>query len=639
MGMTPGEPADISIPITASCFTNLANARSGLWMFATGRLREHVGIEQAHKQLGTFWRDALVATAPTAVPGQRLQSWLHMELEVNAAGTGINRTLRTQFERPLQILMALVILILLVACVNLANLTLARAAVREREMSVRLSLGATRLHVIRELLTESLLLSAAGAALALGVATWASHLLVAIIARGAEIPIVLDLRPDWRVFGFAALAAAATGALLSLAPGWHMSRRQPADVLRADGRTSGNGTAPLGKLLIIAQIALSLILVIGAGLLLRTFESLRSFDPQFQRSGVVQVGLQRRPDSSNTEKSDGFKDIDATTYRKDIIEAVAQVPRVISASYAGIQIPAGDTSWKDTVSSTATDSPGDTTRVATLVIVSPEFFQTLGIPIVSGRSFDWSDDDHHPRIAMVDSNLARRLVPSGDVVGTRVSFGVQPQLHDLQCVGVVRAARLTNLRDSNAMVIYVPFAQYGTSFGNLFVRAQNPTETMRSVQHEIESLGREYVTTAKTLEETNDEALVEDQATATLSTIFAGLALLLAGIGLFGLMSYAVTRRRREIGIRMALGSRRDLILRMILRESIALTITGLAIGLPCALAATHLIAHFLFGVTPSDPLTFVIAVTALLMVGAIAGWWPALRATKVHPIIALKSE
>src|SRR5262249_30659409 len=254
----------------------------------------------------------------------------------------INRSLRSQFERPLRILMGVVALILLVACVNLANLTLARAAVRVKEMSVRLSLGATRVHVVRQLLTETMLLSAAGAVLALGLAVWAGPLLVAMISHGSATPVVLDLRPDWRVFCFAAFAAVATGVLIGLAPAWHISRQQPANVLRADGQAKGTGSALLGKGLIIAQIALSLVLVVSAGLLLRTFQSLRSFDPKYQRSGVLQLSLQAR--------LEGSKGTDTAAYRKRLLDAVTSVPGVISASFANIEIPAGDTTWKDTVS-------------------------------------------------------------------------------------------------------------------------------------------------------------------------------------------------------------------------------------------------------------------------------------------------
>jgi len=556
-----------------------------------------------------------------------------MELEITSAATGINAELRSRFERPLHVLMGVVGLILFVACVNLANMMLARVAARSREMSVRVALGATRLLVITQLLTENLLLSGFGTLLALVLAIAASHLLVAMISEGAATHVIFDLRPDWRVFCFAALMAVGTAGLIAFAPAWHMLRQDPADVLRNTERTLAGSVGWLSKVLIVTQIAASLVVLAGAGLLLRTFEALRSLDPQFQKKSVVQVRLNPQPE--------GFRNVDMNSYRKQLVEAVASLPGVASASFAGLEIPAEDTGWTDTVSATAVDSPADATRVANLVIVSPGFFKTLGIPIISGRYFDWTDDEQHPRIAIVDSKLAQRLVAAGDVLGTRVRFGVQPEFQELQVVGVARSARLISLRDPNKLVIYVPSTQHQhySQLGNLFVRAQDPARVTRAVQDEIRSRGREYSIDAKTLEDTYDQAMVEDRATAMLSSLFAVLALSLAGIGLFGLMSYTVAKRTREIGIRMAMGAQRADVLQLVLRDSLLLTVTGVAIGVFCAVAATRLIVHMLFGVAPDDPLTFAVAGSTLLAVGVVAGYWPARRAMKIDPMAALRWE
>jgi predicted permease len=631
MGMTPGIPADITIPLTAEPFPDLMTERSLLWIFVTGRLRDGITVEQAREQLRSFWHEALVATAPTTAPGQRLQSWLAMGLEANPAATGLNPDLREHFERSLQVLMGLSGLVLLVACVNLANLTLARVVARTREMSVRVALGATRLEIVRQLLTETLLLSATGALLAFAFAFWGSPLLMATIAGGLRPPAVLDLRPDWRIFCFTALAAVGTAALIACAPAWYTTRQRCSDALRADERTLTSGAGVLSKGLMVTQIAVSLALVFGAGLLLQTFASLRSLDPKFQRAGVLQLDLNPQPAKT--------KNVDMNRYRKQMIDAVANVPGVISASFASVDIPVGDSGWRDTVSASSVDSPADAARLATLVAVSPGFFRTLGIPILRGRDFDWADDEKHPHVAIIDSNLARRLFPSGDALGSRVRFGIRPELQDLRIIGIARSARLVDFRDPDALTFYLPSPQDPDRSGNLFVRSDQPAAIMRSVQSEIQSQGQEYSTSARTLVQTSDEALVEDRTMAVLSSLFAGLALVLAGIGWFGLMSYGVTRRNREIGIRIALGARPGLIVKLILREGLLLSVTGIMIGIPCTIAATRLIARMLFGVSPADPLTFAVAAALLLIIGVMAAYWPARRATRIDPIAALRCE
>ncbi len=628
-GMTPGEPPDITIPIVASPIDR--ESRGLLWVHATGRLRRGVSIDQAHTQLASFWPELLMETVPTESRGLRRQSFLAMRLAVEPAAGGADTGLRDRISRPLFLLMGVVALILLIACVNFANLTLARAAARSQEMSTRAALGASRRQIILQLIAESLLLSATGAALALAFAHWGGPLLLNLITRGARSPVALDLRPDWRVFSFTTAAAVLTGVFIGLVPAWQMSRQEPALVLRQRG--AGRAQGRWGKVLIVAQIALSLVLLFGAGLLLRTFENLRSSHPGFQRTGILEAGLH--------PLRDGYKGVDMNTYRRQLVERAAGLPGALSAAFSYLPVPAGDVGWKETVSPLGAEGAAYPSVLATLVAVSPGFFNTLAIPILSGRDFDWNDDQRHAHAAVVDNQTARRLFPSSDAIGKRVRFGVQPVFQDLEIVGVVRDARVIDLRDENQRVFYVPIGQYPYlgEEGNLLVRANHPAALARKLDNGIRSFGREYVTQTKTIEQMSDQTLVAERATAILSTAFAAAALLLAGIGLFGLMSYTVTRRTREIGIRMALGSPPGHILRMILRETLLLTLAGVTLGAPCALGATRLIAHALFELSPVDPFTLAVASSALFVVGAIAGYLPARRALQSDPMAALRCD
>jgi len=388
-GMTPGEPPDITISILAAPFDR--ESRALLWIFATGRLRPGVSIDQARTQLASFWPGLLEATVPTESRGARRQSFLSMWLAMESAAAGADTGLRDRVLQPLYLLMGVVPPVLLIACVNLANLTLARAAARSHEMSTRAALGASRRQIVLQLLTESTLLSATGALRALAFAHWGSPLLAGLITQGSLHPVTLDLRPDWRVFSFTAVAAILTGALIGLVPAWQMCRQQPA-LLRPRGADRGTGRS--GKVLIVAQIALSLVLLFGAGLLLRTFENLRSADPGFQATGVLEAGLHPRPL--------GYQSLDINTYRRQLVELAAGLPGAISAAFSDLPVPAGEQGWKETVSPSGAGGNPDLSVLATLASVSPGFFKTLAIPLVSGRDFDWTDDPRHSPLAIVD---------------------------------------------------------------------------------------------------------------------------------------------------------------------------------------------------------------------------------------------
>ncbi|MDE0432632.1 MAG: ABC transporter permease [Bryobacterales bacterium] len=630
-GMTPGQTPDLVIPITAAPFPR--QSRSSLWVSVGGRLNQDVTIEQAKAQLQSFWSDVLMATVPTQSPGERRASFLSMKLEVESAASGVKEGLRSQFVQPLHLLLGITGLILLVLCVNLASLTLASYATRDQEMGTRLALGASQWQLSGQLLAESLFLSATGAVGALVIAHWGSTLLSGFMSKGALVPVVLNLSPDWRVFSFTASVALVTGLIIGVTAVWQVFHLEPASVLHRGQRVLGRRVRILARVLIVAQIAMSLVLLHGAGLFLRTLKNLRSFDPGFSRAGVFQVSLYPKPKA--------FEKWNVNSYRKDLIDRVASLPEVGSAAFSNLPVPVGEKGWRDTVVLDSTDLGSSVEVMAILVFVSPGFFKTLGIPLASGRDFDWTDNDEHPGVAIVDSELAEQILPAGNAVGERISFSVHSRFQALEVVGVVGAARLVDLRNANLPVVYVPSPQHRgfSQRGNLFVRASHLAAAAQSVENEIASLGYEYPTSLNTLDYTSEQALLRERAIATLATFFAILSLLLAAIGLFGLMSHTVTRRTREIGIRLALGSQRRHVFRVILTETLLLTIIGISVGSLCAFWATTLVTHMSFGFAPDDPHTLVIPAMVLFAIGAAAGYLPARRAMRMDPLAALRYD
>lgn len=634
-GMTTGQPPDITIPITAYPMLAEANefqleSRSLLWLFVIGRLKDGVTVEQARAQLLSFWPDVLLATASTDTPGPRRDRFLSMGLELTPAAKGFSAGIRFQFARPLYILAGIVALILLVACVNLANLMLARAAARSHEMSVRVAIGASRWSLAQQVFAESLVLALSGALLGLGFAYWGSRLLVRFMAQQSTVPLSFDLNPDPLVLSFAIGVALLTGILFALAPAWRSAREDPAAVLQQGARGLTGGVGQLSKALIVTQVALSMVLLLGAGLLVSSFEKLRSVNLGFSEERILQIELYPRPG--------GYQNADLFAYQRQLLERVAAVPGVASASL-GFSVPSPD-AWHDFASEASAD-PSSASRVVTYAAeVSPGFFQTLGIPLLHGSVFTDADDKNHPPLAVISNGLAKNLFPAGDAIGKTLRFGVMPEYQNIRVIGVAADARLVNLRDASPPILYLSSLQFPHEWGSLIVRtAESPDALVKTIDQEIDSFGHEYVLSTKTVAEVVSSELGEERVIALLSGFFAALALLLASIGLYGLMSYAVTRRTREMGIRVAVGAQSQDVLWIVLRETLTLALIGLAVGIPCAVAACRLISSMLFGLTSSDVPTIVAVSMLLLVVALFAGYLPARRASSIDPIVALRSE
>jgi len=626
-GISVGDAPEITVPAGALENYDLSS-RSLLWLSVTGRLQPGVSLERARTQIQSFWPRLLEETVPTQSVGPRRQSFLSMRLRLDPARTGVNTDLREKVHTPLYLLLAMVGLILLLVCINLASLTLARASARAHEVATRIALGASPWQAVRQSVVESVLLASTGAALGLGLAWWGSRILAGLLTRGREFPVLLDLRPDWRVLCFSAACAILTGLFIGMVPAWKLSRESSAQ-LAPGRRTLSQGVGILGKALIVSQIAISLVLLQGAGLFVRSLQALRSFNPGFERKSLAEIEFAPQPQAKRLAQS--------SDYRRELVQSITNLPGVESAAFSSLQVPANNGGWTETASAVNDTNAADTVS-ATLNAVSPGFFHTLSIPFVAGRDFNWNDDANHPRVIVIDSLLAQQLFPHSNPIGQHLRFGVQPDLEDLEIVGVAQSARLVDVRDGNAAVLYVPDTQYG-SYTALLVRERAGVALDKAVANEFLSLGQEYVTAVHTYEEKSDEALVYEQMTARLSSFFAVVALLVAAAGLFGLMSYAVTLRTREIGIRMALGSQRAAVLGLIVREAVSLTTIGIALGIPCALVAGHLVAHMLFELSAADPVTLLSASATLLLTGAMAGYLPARTAMKLDPVVALRQD
>jgi predicted permease len=498
-------------------------------------------------------------------------------------------------------------------------------------MGVRVALGASGARLARQLLTESVLLSALGAAVGFVLACWGSVALKDFVTGGYLVPSALNVNPDLRVLGFAAALAILTGILFGLAPVWHLARGSPIGPLQENSGTLGNPAGRFGKGLISIQVALSLILLMGAGLFIRSLEKLTSVDPGFQTQSVLDMQLFPRPH--------GYENLDNLTYYSELLQRVSRLPGVAGAALSHLR-PPGGYEWQEPVS--ASSAPMGPGTQAGQAWVSPGFFETLGIRLLSGRDFNWKDNEHSPRVAILSQSLAGHLFPAEDAIGRRINIGTEPKWQNVEVVGIVADTHLYDVRSGNTCAAYVDALQAGdfAHWSSLEVRAtSNPMAVAVAARNTVDNLGHEYVLMSRTLKQVKDQSLLNERLTAMLSELFGGLALLLVATGLYGLMAYNVAQRMREMGIRMALGAPPASILWMVLRETLTLIIIGLAIGIPCALMAAKLIAHMLFGLSPHDPLTLGAVMLALILATVLAGYIPARHATKVEPIVALRYE
>jgi predicted permease len=521
--------------------------------------------------------------------------------------------------------MAMVALVLMIACANVANLLLARATARQREIAVRLAIGAGRGQLIRQFLTESVLLSLVGAALGTVFAWLGSRFLVQLLSTERANAIALDLTPNSHVLWFTGGVAVATGILFGIAPAFRGT--MPVHALTGSAGRIAGSRSRFTSLLVTAQISLCLLLLIGAGLFVKTLHNLQQLDPGFHHQGVLLLNV----DGPRL----GYKGERLNAFYQELWQQIERVPGVASASFAMITPLAGGGISHSIAVVGRPAAENDIHFNA----VGPRYFETMRTPLVLGREFSVRDTNSAPRVAIVNETFVRRYLAGSSVLGERLAIkGQRPW--DGEIVAVVSDAVYESLREPPPATIYVPFAQRGRGGATFEIRvAGSLAQVADMLRNDLRPKLPGATPQVRTLTSQMERALVRERLMATLAGSFGVLALVLAVVGLYGLLAYTVARRTSEIGIRMALGAQRGRVLWMVFQDAFRLLTIGVTLGLAAAWAASRLVASMLFGLTATDPATTAIAVVVLFLCGAIATLLPARRASRVDPMTALRCE
>ena len=635
-GTTVGESPNLWIPLSmekqVSPGWNGLDNKSFQSLYILGRIKPGVSVGQAQANVNLLARQIWREFAGATLTQRQQEDLQHTQIELTPAARGLPR-LRYGASLPLQILMAVVGLVLLIACANIANLLLARATAREREIAVRMSLGAGRARLIRQMLTESVLLAVAGGAVGVALASWAGNGLLAMVPHGSD-PLPLDVAPDARVLGFTFVVSLATALLCGIAPALRATRIALSSSLKEGrGAISIASRTPLAKALIVSQVALSLVLLIGAGLFLRTLVNLSHVDTGFNKENVLMFGID--------PPSVGYKeDQRVVSLYQQIEQRVSALPGVRAASISFFTFNQGE--WTDPVSVIGRTPTPEDDMAATHNVVGSGYFATMGIPLLLGRAFGPQDTGASPKVAVINETFARWCLPGGSPIGRHFGIGGDPaHSNDIEVVGVVKDAKYENLRDRPFAAAYYPYTQRVQYLNDFEVRYTGRPEVIISeVRQAIGQVDRSLpVVYQGTMVEQVNRSMAGQALIARLSTFFGLLAAFLACIGIYGLMSYAVMRRTNEIGIRMALGAETSGVLWMVMRESLILVAAGVGIGIPAALTAARLVSSVLYGTKATDPLTITASALVMIAVAALAGYLPARRAAKVDPMVALRYE
>lgn len=638
-GVEVGRRFDVAVPLCADRL--IAEDKKGRavgptawWLSMMGRLKPGWTAQRATSHLHALSPAIMKATLPASYTPDTAKRFLENKIGATEAGTGISG-LRRAYERPLWLLMAITGLVLLIACANLANLLLARASVREREIAVRLAIGASRSRLIRLLLVEGLLLAAAGAALGAVVAQTLSRGLVAFIST-PNSPLFVGLGIDWTVLGFTAALAILTCLLFALTPAFRATHLSPAAAIRSGGRsvTSGRERFSLRRILVATQVALSLVLLVGALLFVRSLRNVLTTESGFRSEGILTLGVDYARSQYSKERRPAVN--------RDLQERLAAIPGVTSVAQVNFT-PVSGSGWNNDVGPDGSAAAGSG-KLAFFNRVGPGYFRTMGTRIVAGREFDDNDRLGGAQVAIVNEMFAQKFFGGANPVGRTFRLEAEAGKPEplFQIVGLVKNTKYYELREEFLPIGFFPVAQNenpgpGASF---VIRVSgSPTDLMNNVKAAVAAVNPTIGLQFRSFSEQLQESLLRDRLMATLSGAFGLLAGLLATMGLYGVMAYMVARRRSEIGVRIALGADRAGVIRLVLREAVLLLGIGLTAGVLIAIWAGRAATTLLYGLQPWDPVTIASAVALLTAVAMAAGFIPARRAAALEPMTALREE
>ena len=623
--------------------------RRSRWVNAYGRLKPGVTQQQAkvalqpfmHSMLEMEVKEAAFSRASDYDRTEFLKCWMDV-----LPGSQGRSYLRESLTTPLWVLMAATGLVLLIACANIANLLLARASGRQKEIAMRLAIGASRPRIIRQLLIETLSLSALGAAAGLLLADWMVKALIAIYLPNDSGGLNITAAPDARILLFTLGITVLTGILFGLVPALQSTRLDIGRTLKDQaGAVLGGGNAGMRKMLVVAQVALSFLLVLGAGLFLRTLNNLSTMSPGFPVNRLI--GFEIDPSLG------GYTSDRAKVFYQRLTQSLSSIPGVQSVGVASMRI-LEDNEWDSgmTVDGFTSAKAGEHPEPY-MNMIGPNYFATMGVPIVRGRDFTLQDnrevkhrpepDSWTPTAVIVNETFVKRYLSGQDPVGHHIGFGTDPGTPtDMEIIGVVKDIRYTGLRDDIPEQAFIPYlGSHFVSGMTVYLRtAADPDLLMPAIREKVRDLDPNLpVYGMRTMEKHISNSLSSERMIASLSSMFGVFATLLAAIGLYGVMAYTVARRTREIGIRMALGAERGRVIWMVMRDVFLLIAIGVAVGVPASLGLTRYVKSQLYGVKPHDPITFVLAIAGLALVACLSGWIPAMRASRLDPMSALRHE